>query len=64
MPKKSVFCDRAGTDISEITTKSKKTDKNEHENGKCQIPKPGRSNSQSLSSKSQIQPWRFIKLQE
>ena len=52
MPKKSVLCvcNRAGTDISKITTKSKKTDKNEHENGKCQIPKPGKSNSQSLSS--------------
>ena len=51
MPKKSVFCDRAGTDISEITTKSKKTDKNKHENGKCQKPKPGKSNSQSKAHK-------------
>lgn len=44
--------------------KQDKTDKNEHENGKCQKPKPGKSNGQSLSSKSKIQPWKFIKCQE
>ena len=30
---------------------SRKTDKNEHENGKCQKPKPGKSNGQKKSSK-------------
>jgi hypothetical protein len=41
-----------------------KTDKNEHENGKCQKPKPGKSNGQSQSSKRHNQPWSFIKFQE
>ena len=29
--------------------KQRKPDKNEHENGKCQKPEPGKSNSQSQS---------------
>ena len=55
MPKIFYFCvyECAGTDISQTDEKQRKPDKNEHENGKCQKPEPGKSNSQSQSSNSQ-----------
>ena len=36
--------------------KQRKPDKNEHENGKCQKPEPGKSKSQSQALIYQIQP--------
>ena len=61
MPRECMFCICvcAGSDIWKMDKNKAKTDKNEHENGKCQKPKPGKSKSQRKSSKFQNHPWRI-----
>ena len=58
MPKIFYFFDYeyAGTDIWEKGRKTKKTRQNEHENGKCQKPEPGKSKSQKKAKKFKVNP--------
>ena len=48
MPRECMFCICvcAGTDMRKMNENKAKTDKNKHENGKCQKPQPGKQNDQ------------------